>query len=374
MGIKLTASHTGEGEGSTPFFEKAFTEDRITIGNHSAASLRLNGSVVADEQLVIIDCLLEPKIINRAEGTSLNGERLALNELRYLRDRDLLTIGTYLIDVSVYADEQSPGIVDEPVNGNRDYATLDSGFLESNDPGGEDFSAIAPDESTAARLGADFTDPFLPEFDRRLAPSKSFAAILDGLRTDEDRFYFLLEGGRQSGTRVSIESEEMPLGWHVNGEYITCELAAISSILAIVRKDWSGVMLQPQTSGVAVNGEVVVDVGRRLRDGDRVALGQRPAGMDRAKEPVLVFHEPASLVILDSLMPRPLPHEIDPQISSGNGHARTTGKVHHSMQKVADLLRNNTEYFGAFTFVELSLMALGTVVGAFIIFLILNYS
>lgn len=224
-------------------------------------------------------------------------------------------------------------------------------------------------------LTGDLTDPFLSETGQRV-PAKSFEAILDGLRTDEDRFYFLIEGGRQAGTRVPIECEEMPLGWHANGEQLTFDVSAIVNLLAIVSKDWSGVMLQPQARGLAVNDEII-EAGRRLRDGDRVTFAAKEGKVGLAQELILVFHEPASLVILDSLMPRSLPHELDPSHmvqSNGHGKLNTNGKVHNSDGRLASLFRSEKEYFGVFTVVELSLMAAGTVVGALIIFLILNGS
>ena len=119
---------------------------------------------------------------------------------------------------------------------------------------------------------SELTDPFLPGTSQRAKPAKSFGAILDSLRTDEDRFYFVIEGGDQSGVHVPIELEEMPLGWDETGQYLCFDIASIADLCAIVRKDWSGVICQRQTaSGIAVNDEPIEDE-RRLRDGDRLSL------------------------------------------------------------------------------------------------------
>jgi pSer/pThr/pTyr-binding forkhead associated (FHA) protein len=379
MGITLSARHIGDGEDSQPFFEKAFKQSRITIGNHSTSNLRLNGSVVAAEQVVIIDGMVEPIIINCADGTSLNGEPLAADERRSLRDGDQLHIGTYLIQVSVNEElpVQRAAAAYASGNGNggaQAHIPHIPVVTESNKHTTTTFSPDSPAPSATAQVTEELSDPFLPESDRR-APAKTFAAILDGLRTDEDRFYFLVEGGQQSGMRVPIETEEMPLGWHVNGEYLTFDVSAISNLLAVVRKDWSGVILQTQTVGAAaVNDEPVEDM-RRLRDGDRITFPPKERKVDHSSAPILIFREPASLVILDSLMPRSLPHQTDPShLTPGNGDVGTTGTGRNLAERLAALLGDKKEYFGAFTVVELSLMALGTFVGAAVIFLILNYS
>jgi hypothetical protein len=214
------------------------------------------------------------------------------------------------------------------------------------------------------------------EQDPQLKRSKSFGAILDSLRTDEDRFYFVIEGGTQSGVRVPIELEQMPLGWDETGEYLCFDISLIAVLCAVIRKDWSGVILQPQAApGVTVNNEPLEEE-RRLRDGDRVLLRGPNKETTVSSEVVLVFREPTSLVILDSLMPRVSPLREDtalPAEDSGTGGGPRLG-LHRPAQKFAALVKSDREYFATFTFVELSLMAIGTIIGAVIIFLILNYS
>jgi pSer/pThr/pTyr-binding forkhead associated (FHA) protein len=371
MGIKLTAKHNWNQSNSQPFFERTFRQNRISIGNHVAAHLRLNGSVVAAEQLVIVDGMVEPIIINCADGTWLNGEVLAPEERRSLRDGDVIHIGTYVINVSVlrnaelendlselFLSDESPPATSQQLN-----ETGQSELQVSSSPVLQDLPTSLEDSG----------DSLLSIDTQHSKPTKTFAAILDGLRTDEDRFYFLIEGGPQSGMRVAIENDETPLGLHLNGNHLSFDADSISTMFAVVRKDWSGVLLHPQFRGVTINGEAVDDV-RRLRDGDRIAFAPKERRVDSAVDSILIFREPASLVILDSLMPRTTPPETDTsQVVQTNGHIQSS-MVHSSVQKFSALFTSNTEYFGVFTFAELSLMAIGTLVGAVIIFLILNYS
>ena len=311
MRIRLSARYQWEDTNSPPFFDQTFNGPRITIGNSPTANLSLNGSVRPGEQIVIVLDEAESQVINQAEGTALNGEILGLNLSHPLRDGDLLTVGTYQINI---------------------------------------------------------------EFEHSKSP-KSFAAILDSLRTDEDRFYFVIDDGTESGSRIPIEVEEMPLGWDLTGEYFCFDISSIVDLVAVVRKDWSGVMLRAQTALViTVNGEPLEDE-RRLRDGDRVSLNP-PATRGANHSPlVLTFHEPTSLVILDTVMPRVAPE--DHALPAAGSGALSGGERSHlqkPVQKLATLIKSDREYFAVFTFVELSLMAMGTLVGAIIIFLILNYS
>jgi hypothetical protein len=318
MRIRLSARYQWEDTHSPPFFDQTFNGPRITIGNSPAANLSLNGSVRSGEQIIIVLEESEPHIINQAEGTALNGEMLALNLAHPIKHGDLLTIGTYKISIDFDA---------EPLPG----------------PGSKS--------------------------------PKSFAAILDSLRTDEDRFYFVIDDGTESGSRVPIEVEEMPLGWDETGEYFCFDISSIADLVAIVRKDWSGVLLRTQTAfEITVNGEPLEDE-RRLRDGDRISLNPPARKAAHGTPLVLTFHEPTSLVILDSVMPR-VAHEDHALAAAGTGQIAGAGRsqLKKPVQKLSALIKSDKEYFTVFTFVELSLMAIGTLVGATIIFLILNYS
>ena len=241
----------------------------------------------------------------------------------------------------------------------------------------EEFLQAPENKLNSSLATGELSEPFLPGANHRPKPSKSFAAILDSLRTDEDRFYFVVEGGEQSGVRVSIELEEMPMGWDETGENLCFNISSIADLCAVVRKDWSGVILRtPTASNITVNNEPLEDE-RRLRDGDRLLLRRSDKEGTPNSQVVLVFREPTSLVILDSLMPRVPPLREDaasPLAESGAGGGAARLDIHKPAQKLASLIKSDKEYFTVFTFVELSLMAVGTIVGAVIIFLILNYS
>jgi hypothetical protein len=342
MRIRLSARYQWEDTNSPPFFDQTFTGPRITIGNSPDASLSLNGSVLSGEQILILLEETEPHIINQAEGTSLNGERLELNLSQPLKHGDVLALGTYQISVMFDGEPLAALENDVFASGNGQAVVL--------------------------------SEPPLPETNHRSNAPRSFAAILDSLRTDEDRFYFVIEGGTQSGGRIPIELDEMPLGWDATGELFGIDISSIAELSALVHKDWSGVVLRPQTgAAITINGEPV-ETERRLRDGDQVLL-HPPVRHNADNTPViLTFHEPTSLVILDSVMPRSVREDNAPAVENAAAVGVGRSQLQNPLQKLGALITSDKEILSVFTFVELSLMVIGTLVGAVIIFLILNFS
>src|SRR6185503_11585935 len=101
--------------------------------------------------------------------------------------------------------------------------------------------------------------------------SRSFAAILEGLRGAEDTFYFLIEEGPELGSRIPVDSAEMVIGWDEPGQTLSTDPAGIAVPCAVVRKDWTGVMVYPEDLAVILNGEQLTSP-RRLRNGDQLML------------------------------------------------------------------------------------------------------
>ncbi|MET0621790.1 MAG: hypothetical protein ABW250_02310, partial [Pyrinomonadaceae bacterium] len=211
----------------------------------------------------------------------------------------------------------------------------------------------------------------------------SFAAILDSLRTEEDTFYFQVETATAGRLRVPVAGALMLLGWDRTGRNVACgDEAAVATVRAVVQKDWSGVVLQPEAAGAAaVNGEPV-ESPRRLRNGDRVTLlPAATVGAQDAARNFLIFYEPASLVVLDSLLP---PQQLPPPVAAppaGTEGSAGVGALVPATMAGPPAVRESPRtpltartYFGYFTFGEVALMACATVVAALIIFLILEYS
>lgn len=359
MAIRLIIRRRDAGEGAAAA-EQTFDGPIITIGSDPAASLHLEDPGIAPEQAIIIGGDEEPPLfINRAEGTLLNGESLAREARRPLSDGDTISVGPFRISF-------------ETGNGFRPGAPV---------PGLGADDAAPPVRTTRETPAFPGDAPeSAPPPAAEVAQPTSFAAILDSLRTEEDTFYFQVETATLGRRRVPVEGAGMLLGWDRTGQNVACgDAASVSTARAVVHKDWSGVVLQPEGAGAAaVNGEPV-EAARRLRNGDRVTL--RPPNASAAFDPArnfFIFYEPASLVVLDSLLPAqqlPPPVAAPPAGTEGAGALVPAPPPQPPAVRAAERkpLTART-YFGYFTLGEVALMACATLAAAFIIFLILEYS
>ncbi|MET0649307.1 MAG: FHA domain-containing protein [Pyrinomonadaceae bacterium] len=364
MAIRLIIRRRDAGEAAAPAGQ-SFDGPIISIGSDPGASLHLSDPSIAAEQAIIIGGEDEPPLfINRAEGTLLNGETLAREARRPLSDGDTISIGPYLIAL-------------ETGNGFRPAAALpELSTVEEEAPAADEPTAPITRETPALQDA----DPAPPVTDT--AQPTTFAAILDSLRTEEDTFYFQVETATTGRRRVPVGGALMLLGWDRTGQNVACgDEAAVVTVRAVVQKDWSGVVLQPEVAGAAaVNGEPV-EAPRRLRNGDRVTL--LPAAAASAQDAArnfFIFYEPASLVVLDSLLPpQQLPPPVAPpaagtEVGAGAALVPAPAPQPPAVRETPRTPLTARTYFGYFTLGEVALMACATLVAALIIFLILEYS
>lgn len=373
MVIKLSIQKNDAAPDAQISFDQTFDVPIVTIGSDEAATLQLDVADAAPEQAVLISEADQLLLINRADGTLFNDEMLPRQARRPLTPGDRLQIGEYTVSLvpnqadareAREAREEESAPVDTPAtSGHSANKTLNA------------------DHATATPA------PLVPSLP---TPPQSFAAILDSLRTEEDSFYFLVEGGAQSGLRIPVESAEMLLGWDEAGQNICFDHADLAATRAVVRKDWSGVVVQAQTTWmITVNGEMVESL-RRLRNGDRVALAPVKKVADQ-REPLLIFHEPASLMVLDSLLPQRFPPPVPLQpaatttstIVSSSGTPTTIATVmpvadKAKESKAAGLRRRifepDRKYLGYYTLLDLTVFSSGTLVATLVVYLILHFT
>lgn len=353
--MKLLLKIRGAAPEAPPLVQRSITEPLISIGSDGAASLFLSGAGVAPEQAVIVNENGEMLLINRAEGTVLNDQVLSLGAHRPLAHGDRLFIGNYLI-IFVSEEAETPAETREGLRRANPTNPL---------PGMEQMQDAQQQQAPPP--------PVAPSNGREQS-ARNFAAILDSLRTEEDSFYLLIEGGQHNGRRVVLESMEMPLGWDETGQFVSFDAATVVALRALLRKDWSGVMLHAQGMGmVAVNAEPVEST-RRLRNGDRVMI--MPTAVTAAQSQCfLVFHEPASLLVLDSLLPQRLPPVLPEHYGEPVDRPETQAlQPTASARRRIGFFSTERRFFGYFTLFETSLMMAGTLLAALIIFLILEYA
>lgn len=346
--------------------EYDFDGAMFTIGSDSGNNLVLRDA--AFEQAVIVREDEQIKLINRADGTKLNGEILRREAIQPVFAGDRVEIGEYLILVTdaaqsnaerddyPAAEEKLPdayaAISEIPVD---IYATTKFSVAQPDAPN----AFVAAQQTVRAA-----SDEAEPETASQKPPaSRNFADILDTLRTEDDSFYFTVKTDSQAVKKITLEQAETPLGISAKGEIVSAT-EEITSFCAIAGKDWSGILLESQKPfSFAVNGEKV-ETSRRLRHDDEIVFAAAPKFS-------LVLHEPSSLVALESLLS-----------SRGSPHLRLNNRnenIHSSAQ--TDQLAENPpgdslperRYFKYFSFVEFISMIIGTMIGAVLIFLLLEF-
>jgi hypothetical protein len=230
-----------------------------------------------------------------------------------------------------------------------------------------------PDGGERNSAGADGKLPSVPAQPTSISgdavEKRSFASILDSLRTIEDTFYFSVEGGPQAGMRIPLEEQvELPVGLDDVKQNICFSAESVAILCAIVSKDWGGVQVSPQGKGsIRINGEDVTSP-RRLRHGDRIGFCSKARRNSDLMNSTLVFHEPISLRVLPSLLPQKQQSSPAASESGGESHA---AEVLATARLTSPAPRRL--YFGLFTFGHLVLMMVCTLIGAAVVFFTLNW-
>lgn len=413
MLLKLVIRRSTDALDRAPRDVRTFDEPLISIGSDPASTLVLEDESVAPEHVVILNESDQLMLINRAPGTLLNNETLVREARRPLFHGDILFIGGFTLDLVLHTAQDSTNgtnrtatrtdlemsaTISSPADSMRGgvdrssvHASPTNGSLPSDDApltlSSTQNASPAPDSISSpgnvARASSEARPPRAPESGESLQNptaerKNSFASILDSLRTEEDSFYFSIETRDRVVGRVRVEGAEMLLGWDATGEAVTSELLKVSAPRAVVRKDWSGVVIHAHGGAgtVQVNG-TQVEEAQRLCTGDRVTFS--PATPRTASATTLIFHEPASLVVLDQMLPQKLPpvQSAPPenQAAADASVTTTAGNSRDAKTKTkAKQAGDARKYFGYFTGLEVIVMILGTLIAATIIFLIFEYA
>jgi len=370
MAIKFVLKQSGSngrGAKGSPPAEYAFDGALFTLGSNATNDLILTGS--AGEQAVIIREDDRLTLINGADGTQVNGEKLRREAIHPLGGGDEIRVGNYTISV---VDDEDGG----NNNGNHKSAplareteapapTFDKiSIAETNDKNQHSRAA----EERAEQNGAEMKTP-----SRDAKSSNNFAAVLDTLRTEEDSFYFvvktLVKNKETETARVALEQSEIPIGADDKNE-IVFDIKKMSAVFGVVRKDWSGIVLQAnRNSALFVNNEALAVAGepRRLRNDDRVSFAA-------PVKSVLVLHEPSLLVALEPLL--------SARNGASGGAAVGAAAVAVNDNQISTIAPRASKpklplfertFFKYFSFVEILTMIIGTLIGAVLFFLIFEF-
>lgn len=344
--------------------EFPFESNLFTIGSDAANNLVLAGT--AFEQAVVVEEGAQLMLINSADGTKVNGETLRREAIQPLNIGDEIGIGDY--SVFIVDSEQSAGSDNGQTNvftTNEDeiidvYATTKFDINELGEPIPET-SPSSIQISPQAQRGETPAPVNNGQPPPENAPPKNFADILDTLRTEDDSFYFTVKNAAQDEVkRITIDQAEMPLGISPGGEIVGGEAA---TVCAVARKDWSGILIESQKSGaVSVNGAKISEP-QRLRHDDEIIFSASPKYS-------LILHEPSSLVALESLLSSRSTPNSRFGLGANNQPLANVETVPEKVKKQSFLERR---YFKHFSFVELISMIIGTLIGAVLIFLLLEF-
>lgn len=319
---KAPASGSGA---STIVGEYVFDGSLFTIGSDGGNTIVIGES--APEQAVLIQEGDVLTLINGAEGTSVNGRLLKREAMEPLTMGDEIRIGEHIIAVR--------GSTATRVIGRNGTA---------NPP--------APPPVAMPRSALDEIET------PGKAPARNFAEVLNTLRTEEDSFYFIVDDGREE-RRIPLEQSETSLGLTANGE-IGTEPDLITSLQATVRKEWGAIIVEPQSSTIFVNNEKIAEP-HHLRNGDRLSFS--PARKSGKPPLYLELHEPTSLIALESIL------ETRPRNRTSNGTETAAANAGDSQKPVPI---SDRRFFGHFSFLEIFTMAIGTLIAAVLIFIVLE--
>jgi hypothetical protein len=345
--------------------------------------------------------------VNHGDGTRLNGLPVRIGDQRPLTFGDRIHIGNYVITV---------------LDGNSPAARLD-------DPRATSLLQAATRELFTSGMKFDL-DSLLPAAFRpsslrkslEIPENASFAQILEAMVAPEDSFRFVIEGGYQPNVSLPLPAgdAEVPLGWEASGLRITLNQQELVTYCALVRKTGERVVLHPVLAEhrLTVNDEPVTEP-RALVDRDRIRFASPLTRPLERPLPTLVFRTPATLSMLtDAVATAPL-REAEPFLNGEPADLESAGSPETdeaSLRQVlempavteADIRSVAPEalpsaaapgappatgvapaatapavtapaaeaatyyYLGYFTGVELAVMAVGTLLGALLVYVLLE--
>lgn len=333
---------------SAALAEYAFDGGLLSIGSSDDSTIVVRGS--APEQAVVILEGEQLTLINSGEGTVLNGRNLRREAMEPLQSGDEIRIGDYIISVG-------------GENGSGNFTNRESIEIVPNQTVNLPENAVVKTENQTRSVE--------PNEAASKKPNRNFADVLNALRTEEDSFYFIVENGSANEeTRVPIEQAEMPIGLNASGQ-ITCAVNEIAALYAIVRKDWSGIVVEAQRgNAVFVNDEPIKTVVR-LRNGDFVTFNTARKSKQTQS---LKLHEPSSLVALESILETRSRTENLYRNPGGAGNFSSIHTTETNAAVAPTIPIVERDFFGYFSFFEVVTMAIGTLIAAVLIFLLLEFT
>ena len=362
----------------TLFEQEILSDSIITVGNNPGATLELQHENIAPEQFIIISENDEAVLMNRADGTVVNGKKLKLGSRLILQNGDRILIGDFLLkfeNAKQNGFDESTEFESFEDQDNIEFDALKTDIEESISAPVESESEVEKSQDEQSEIEEE-NSLQIPKPDEK----RNFSEILNTLK-EEDTFYFQIKNEEDVTERIVFDAEEIWLGTRFAEIAVRKDKAELDEIYARVKKDWSGAVIYPQESEeVYLNGKMLEEPSR-LKNDDQIILLDEFSD-DTETEVSVTFHEPQALLVLNSILPEDLPEpitlqtnrdKINEDISSPADALNSADEILTSEKKTGAVKRKRGKVFGYFSGFELLIMAIGTLVTAAIIFLVLEY-
>jgi hypothetical protein len=191
------------------------------------------------------------------------------------------------------------------------------------------------------------------------------------LEMTQDVSCLVIEGGEQDGVRIPIGEDELLIGWEASGKRLAWDRSQVRIVGVLAFRDWSGIEVEALAENTLfLNGQARRE-RTRLRHGDRLKIEVHRNADSDGLVLHLRFEEPASHIILDSLLPPEPPTTESKPPAENRSSQEPSETVPPALSSGAAALRNERKYFGYFTPTELWLVTLCTPILTLLLFLAL---
>lgn len=328
MGKRLSVKHRGK---LNPELTTDIPQNGIiTVGNDPSATIELGNNSIPPEQFVII-CEPEQSILMcRVDGTEINGHKTTQGSIHNLQNGDRIIVKEYEF---TFETDKAPLSIEKSEDSN--VKTIVNGENKSE---------------------------------------KTLTDILQSLRSDE-KFYLQIQTESEDKEKLFIDDEEAYLGINEENEVVlSADETKIEYPSAQIRKDWSGVVVYPFPTGKIWLGDSLLDEPYHLKNEDFLYL-QNPVTLKPNFENKIIFHEPTTLLALDSILPKELPPPIslEEQLNQIDEAEVNKSEPVFDSQISKQIKSIKKLYFGYFTIFEIIIMIIGTLITSVLIFLILEF-
>ena len=335
----------------------------VSVGSNPGATIMMDAPDFAAEHFVVLFEEGRFVLLSNENGVLLNGEPLVAGGRAVIEEGDVITVGGFDFAFeekeSIEIEEGAQQIKEKPV-----VRTAAAGHDRAQETT-QQVVTVSEREVSSEHDSNDTAEEPDTRTDR--SESKEFSRLLTEIH-EEDTYHFQLTGEDHAVERIPFPGERMWIGFAGVTPAVADTKSALDIIYGKVGKDWSGVVLYPRADANLLVNEKTINEPLRLKDKDRIVLAGD--NIVAGTPPALSFHEPVSLMALSSILPEEIPKPV--AADADNLKLDVRPSVDRAVGVPIETTADGRLYLGYFTLLEVGVMALGTLVTAAIIFLVLE--